>query len=128
MTKPQTTLILPENELAETGEPNDKGCPTLSEIAELLKQGSEHQRWQELDKAEGFYADAVSMARQKLGAKHQVLGYALADLAQLQESKGDEINARHNFVEALHILEPQLGNNHPVTLDIFGRLHHLFRL
>lgn len=105
----------------------DTQCPTLAKIADLLKQGSEHQRWQQLDQAESLYSEAVDLAEKELDPNHTALGYALSDLAQLQEARGDEINARNNFIKSLNILERHLGNQHPVTMDIFGRLHHLFR-
>lgn len=102
-------------------------CPILHQVADLLRQGSEHQRWKQYEQAEAFYTEAVNIAREQLGPDHQVLGYALSDLAQLQEDQGKVILARDNFVAALDILEKHLGNSHQDTLHIFGRLHHLFR-
>ena len=121
------TASLKHNQKEDSMNQTPPTCPILLEVSNLLKQGSDHQRWQEFEKAEGFYVDAITLAKEQLGAEHQAVGYALNDLAQLQESMGEEIRARDTFVEALTILEKHLGNNHPVTLDIFGRLHHLYR-
>lgn len=99
----------------------------LIDIADLIKRGAEHARWQQFEEAENLYREATVLARSELGGDHQVYGYALSDLAALQEQIGKPIEARDNFVAALSILERHLGNDHPDTLDIFGRLHHLFR-
>lgn len=99
----------------------------LPQVADLIKRGAEHRRWKQLDEAENFLLEATHLAKQHLGENHQVYGYALSDLACLQEEMGKPLEARENFVKALTILERHLGNEHPDTVGIFGRLHHLFR-
>jgi len=111
-----------EEQSAETAPTN-----VLTDVADLIKRGAEHARWQQFEEAENLYREATILARRELGADHQVYGYALSDLAALQEQSGKPIEARDNFVAALSILERHLGNAHPDTLHIFGRLHHLFR-
>ncbi len=99
----------------------------LPTVADLIKRGAEHRRWKQLDEAENFLLEASHLAHEHLGDDHQVYGYALSDLACLQEEMGKPLEARENFVKALTILERHLGNEHPDTVGIFGRLHHLFR-
>lgn len=99
----------------------------LPAVADLIKKGAEHRRWKQLHEAENFLLEATNLAEQHLGDEHQVYGYALSDLACLQEEMGKPLEARENFVKALTILERHLGNEHPDTVGIFGRLHHLFR-
>lgn len=99
----------------------------LPQVADLIKRGAEHRRWKQLDEAERFLLEATTIAKEHLGDDHQVLGYALSDLACLQEEMGKPLEARDNFVKALTILERHLGNQHEDTVHIFGRLHHLFR-
>jgi Flp pilus assembly protein TadD len=99
----------------------------LTDIAQLMKQGAEHRRWQQLDEAENLYRQAAELAKTQLGEQHEARGHALHELGILLEEKGDVIEARNALMDALGILELHLGNQHSETIAIFGRLHHLFR-
>jgi tetratricopeptide (TPR) repeat protein len=101
--------------------------PVLSEIADLIGRGAKLQRAKQLAEAESLYLQAVTLAANELGKDHLVYGYALSDMAQVQEERGDVIAARNNFTEALYVLEARLGNQDPEAISLFGRLHHLYR-
>lgn len=99
----------------------------LSELADLMKQGSEHQRWKQYDEAESFFRQAVALSKERLGEEHEAHGYALSELGALLEERGEQIEARDSFMKALTILEKRLGNQHQDTIWLFGRLYHMFR-
>lgn len=102
-------------------------CPILSKLAQLIKQASEHLRWQEYLSAESFALEARDLALSELGNKHPAYAYVLEELGSIYETQGKIIEARYALTEALEILEPILGNNHPDTLGLFGRLYLMYR-
>jgi hypothetical protein len=99
---------------------------TVAQVASLLKQALEHQRWKQLDQAERLATEALTLAREELGEKHVTTAYALTDLAIIQEDQQKPVEARDNLIAALEILEPALGGDHGQVTLIFTRLHHLF--
>jgi tetratricopeptide (TPR) repeat protein len=99
---------------------------TVAQVAALLKQALEHQRWKQLDEAERLATEALNLAREELGEKHVTTAYAMTDLAIIQEDLQKPVEARDNLIAALEILEPALGHHHGQVTLIFTRLHHLF--
>lgn len=102
-------------------------CPILSKLAQLIKQAGEHLRWQEYASAESFALEAKELALAELGNKHPAYAYVLEELGSIYEAQDRNIEARYALTEALEILEPILGNAHPDTVHLFGRLYLMYR-
>lgn len=98
----------------------------VEHVTELLRQALLLERNGELEQAAGKAEEAVALAGKQLGETSLYTGYALIDLALIQEKKGEKIRARDNLVAALHIVEPILSSHHHQVSQIFMHLHELF--
>ncbi len=110
-----------------TDTPNASHPCKLTQVSDMLKSASDHNRWQQHAEAERLCRDALDIVKSEFGERNRVYGLALADLGHILQSQDRMFEARDAYTKALDSLEGECGNQDPDALWIFAHLHSLYR-